>query len=275
MKKEDILFGTKEWAPHNFNFMNGCSNDCSYCYAKEMAIRFKRKTSESWKEEEAVSLEGKSYRKRDGRIMIPSSHDITPGNIDLASEIIRKLLENGNELLIVTKPHFDCVKRLADECLKYKDQVQFRFTIGSASTETLLMWEPGATSFDERLKSLKYAFELGYSTTISSEPLLDENFDELYKKLSPYVSGQIWVGKMNFPDRRVRMNSHEKDTPEHVRKLIESQSDEKIIALWKKYQDNPKVEWKESIKKVIGAYLDAMIKQKPPCYTLQRPFPRA
>ena len=43
MNKPNILFGTKEWAPYNFNFMNGCSNDCSYCYAKEMAVRFKGK----------------------------------------------------------------------------------------------------------------------------------------------------------------------------------------------------------------------------------------
>ncbi len=55
-----------------FNFVHGCSNDCSYCYAMS-AIRFKRKTPETWKIEEAVSMQGKSFRKRDGRIMIPHS----------------------------------------------------------------------------------------------------------------------------------------------------------------------------------------------------------
>lgn len=145
MSKEELLYGTKEWAPYNFNFMNGCSNDCSYCYAKEIAIWFKRKTPDTWKDEEAVSMKGKSFRKRDSRIMILSSHDITPGNIELALEVIGKLLENDNELLIVIKPNFSCVKRLVDQFENFKSAIQIRFTIGSVSDEVLKLWEPGAT----------------------------------------------------------------------------------------------------------------------------------
>ena len=254
MSKEEILFGTKEWAPYNFNFMSGCSNDCTYCYAKEMAIRFKRKTSVTWKTEEPVSMKGKSFNKHDGRIMIPSSHDITPGNIDLALEVMGKLLENGNELLIVTKPHFSCVKRIVDQFIDFKSSIQMRFTIGSVSDDVLKLWEPGATGFDDRLKSLRYAFEHGYSTTISAEPLLDESPDALYDALYPYVTGSIWIGKMNFPDRRVRMNAASSETPAHVKTLMKSQSDENIIAIWKRYKDNPMIEWKESIKKVVAAH---------------------
>lgn len=268
MGTNEILFGTKEWAPYNFNFMNGCSNDCSYCYAKEMAIRFKRKTSDSWKDEEAVSMEGKSFKKREGRIMIPSSHDITPGNIDLALDVIDKLLKNGNELLIVTKPNFTCVKRLVDQFENFKSAIQMRFTIGSVSDEVLRLWEPGATGFTDRLKSLKYAFEHGYSTTISAEPLLDETPDALYDALHQYVSGSIWIGKMNFPDRRVKMNAASSETPAHVKALIEVQSDEKVIAMWEKHKDNPIFEWKESIKKVIAAHnLDSerIEEPGPPC----------
>lgn len=254
MNNNKILFGTKEWAPYNFNFMNGCSNDCSYCYAKEMAIRFKRKTSDSWKNEEVVSMEGKSFRKRDGRIMIPSSHDITPNNIEIALDVIGKLLKNGNELLIVTKPNFSCVKRLVDQFVSYKSAIQMRFTIGSVSDDVLRLWEPGATSFCDRLKSLKYAYDHGYSTTISAEPLLDESPDALYDALHQYVTGSIWIGKMNFPDRRVKMNAASAETPSYVRTLMEAQSDEKIIAMWVRYKDNPMIEWKESIKKVITSH---------------------
>ena len=250
--KKDVLFGTKEWAPHNFNFTNGCSNNCTYCYAKEMAIRFKRKTADNWQTEEPVSMKGKSFSKKNGRIMIPSSHDITPGNIDLAIDVIGKLLKNGNELLIVTKPHFSCVKRLVDEFIKFRANIQFRFTIGSASTETLLLWEPGATGFKERLESLKYAFDRGFSTTISAEPLLDENIDDLYDTLSPYVNGSIWVGKMNSPERRAKMNGASSEVMDSVRSLVAAQCDKNIIAIWEKYKNNPKIEWKESIKKVLS-----------------------
>jgi len=254
MKNDEILFGTKEWAPFNFNFMNGCSNDCSYCYAKEMAIRFKRKTSDTWKNEEPVSMQGKSFKKRNGKIMIPSSHDITPGNIEIALAVIKKLLENGNELLIVTKPNYTCVKQIIDQFDSFKSAIQMRFTIGSVSDDVLKLWEPSAPVFKDRLRSLRYAYDKGYSTTISAEPLLDETPDALYDALHPYVTGSIWIGKMNFPDRRVKMNSASTDAPAHVRALIEAQSDEKIITMWKKYQTNPMIEWKESIKKVIAAH---------------------
>ena len=39
-----IVFGTKEWADENVNIQNGCPNDCRYCYAKAMAVQYKRET---------------------------------------------------------------------------------------------------------------------------------------------------------------------------------------------------------------------------------------
>ncbi len=37
--------GTQEWAASNVNIQDGCEHDCRYCYAKTMAIRFKRATA--------------------------------------------------------------------------------------------------------------------------------------------------------------------------------------------------------------------------------------
>lgn len=253
MNSKGLLFGTKEWAPYNFNFMSGCSNDCVYCYAKDMAIRFKRKTPDSWKIEENVNLEGRSYSKKSGDIMVPSSHDITPGNIEISMEVLSKLLSRGNHLLIVTKPNFDCIKRVIDSFKEYKDQLSFRFTIGSADSSILKLWEPGAPSFEERFKTLKYAFEIGFSTSISCEPLLDDKFDVLYEAVVKYVTGSIWVGKMNDAMKRVKANTGGKFPIEVVQNLIDSQSDDKMLALFLKYRNMPHIEWKESIKKVAIA----------------------
>ena len=52
MKKDKQVFGTTEWATKNANFISGCIHNCKYCYSKEMAIRFKRKTSGNWAVEE-------------------------------------------------------------------------------------------------------------------------------------------------------------------------------------------------------------------------------
>src|SRR6056297_231416 len=71
--------GTKEWADSNVNIAYGCSHDCKYCYAKKMAIRFKRETERSWKTMRINTKKvNKGYGKRKGRIMFPSSHDVTP-----------------------------------------------------------------------------------------------------------------------------------------------------------------------------------------------------
>lgn len=254
MENNGLKFGTKEWAPFNFNFMSGCSNDCVYCYAKDMAIRFKRKTPDTWKLEESVDMSGKSYSKKSGDIMIPSSHDITPGNIEIAMSVLEKLIASGNSLLLVTKPHIVCIKLIVDTFIARKRQIRFRFTIGSPDSAVLRLWEPGAPSFEERLDSLKYAFEKGYSTSISCEPLLDERFDELFEKVSPYVNGSIWIGKMNSAVKRVRDNTSGAFPMGKVMELVDSQSDDKILSLYLRYRNNPLIEWKESIKKVVLAH---------------------
>lgn len=41
--------GTKEWASSNINLFYGCANNCMYCYAKKMALRFGRIKSEMGK----------------------------------------------------------------------------------------------------------------------------------------------------------------------------------------------------------------------------------
>ena len=46
MKKK--FYGFKDWAVHSVNCCTGCSNNCRYCYARGMAIRFKRTTAEEW-----------------------------------------------------------------------------------------------------------------------------------------------------------------------------------------------------------------------------------
>lgn len=74
--------GTKEWGDTNVNWFYGCPNNCLYCYAKWMAYRFKRLLDpEEWSEmrpnQRAID---KGYAKRQGRIMVPTSHDIVPEN---------------------------------------------------------------------------------------------------------------------------------------------------------------------------------------------------
>jgi DNA repair photolyase len=253
MKKDKQVFGTHEWAVKNANFINGCYHDCKYCYSKEMAIRFKRKTTLNWHIEEVVRNPKKiKIKKVDGMIMFPSSHDITPMNLTLSIEFLRNLLDSGNEVLIVTKPHLAVIKEICGKFESYKSKILFRFTIGSVHTKTLKFWELNAPTFGERKKSLIYAYKNGFSTSVSCEPMLDDSTEELVKSLLPYITDSIWIGKANFLLRRLKMNGT--DDPETLRKaqeLISMQSDEKIKILYKKLKNNKMIKWKESIKKIV------------------------
>ncbi|GAH88031.1 unnamed protein product, partial [marine sediment metagenome] len=79
----------------------------------------------------------KGYRKRNGRIMLPTSHDITLESLDNCLIVLKKLFESENEVLITTKPKFYCIKKICKDFIEYKDSFQFRFTITSINNELL------------------------------------------------------------------------------------------------------------------------------------------
>ena len=158
---EKIPTGTKEWADHNVNCIKGCYNDCRYCYAMIMAKRFGRATNKTWKKmvirEDVVNTK---FRKFSGRVMFPSSHDIfdLPDYEEACFLVLGNLLKSENEVLITTKPRYVIIKKIDNEFSHYKKQIQFRFTLTSSDNQLLKFWEPNAPLFEERLKSLQYAF---------------------------------------------------------------------------------------------------------------------
>ncbi len=123
-------------------------------------------------------------------------------------------------------------------------------------------WEPGAPSFSERFECLKLAFENGYATSVSAEPMLGgkEEAVKLYHLLEPYVTKEIWFGKMN------RIGGM-KDDPDpaiasHAKLILEQQTDDEIIELVNQLGGLPKIAWKDSIQEVCakrGRLLDESV----------------
>ncbi|MEI6697082.1 MAG: radical SAM protein [Bacteroidota bacterium] len=212
-KNKKSVFGTAEWAEKTVNFINGCEHGCLYCYANEMAIRFKRKTTSNWKEEVAnlKTYEAKPPKAKKGFVMYPSTHDLTPNNMLYTVKYLGKLLDAGNQVLIVTKPHIEVIQLICKNYEDYRDKILFRFTIGSINSETLKFWEPNATDYEERKACLIYAFEHGFKTSISCEPMLDDFAISLVAELQPYVTDKIWLGKMNYLKRRLTKNGFYED----------------------------------------------------------------
>ena len=254
MKKEKNVFGTYEWAAKTVNIINGCAHNCKYCYAKAMAVRFKRKTIDNWQIEDVNLKQLKMERKKtDGLVMFPSTHDITLANIKYSIELLKNLIEAGNQVLIVTKPHLEVVKQICEKFQSHKENILFRFTIGSTDSKVLTFWEIDAPDYDERKSCLEYAFNLGFSTSVSCEPMLDTNTYQLVKELMPFITDAIWIGKPNMLLSRLKFNGeNDVQTINRAKELIELQSDEYIKSLYEMFKDSKKVKWKDSIKKIVG-----------------------
>ncbi len=255
--------GTKEWAASNENVSNGCPHGCLYCYAHANARRFNRVPRGGWTAMEDKPGKAKGYGKRRGRIMFPTTHDIIPGeNSGLCLAALEKMLGAGNEVLIVSKPHPEAIGFLVEHLEPWRNQVLFRFTIGSAKDEVLAFWEPGAPLFPARLDALLgIAYNSGFATSVSMEPLLEVDEDRvvnLVRLLSFTVTDSIWIGKANRLEERLKRNGHwgawraGLAIRDAARDLMASQSNERILSLYERLKTSGKVKWKESIKKVVG-----------------------
>lgn len=248
-----ITYGTKEWADHNVNCILGCYNNCRYCYAKMMAKRFGRSTEETWKDmrirENAVQ---KTYRKKHGITMFPSTHDIfdfSPFK-EACFTVLGKLLESGNNVLITTKPRFSVIQEIVFKFKRYKDNIQFRFTITSIDDDLLKFWEPNAPPFEERLESLKYAKSMNFKTSVSIEPFLDYDPTKLIKIVMPFVTESIWIGRMNYIPRN-NLNKTEEFFYNLVRKNYETKH---LWLLYKKLNRLPKIKFKDSIRIQLSCF---------------------
>ena len=237
--------GTKEWASRNVNIQTGCEHRCRYCYASWMASRFRGVTPEQWSNPviRRNSVD-RNYRKADGRIMFPSSHDITPLNIGECIVVLRKLLQAGNEVVIVSKPHFACVSRLCSEFYRRRSKIIMRFTIGSQFDATLAYWEPGAPFACDRVKCIQMAFTWGFSTSVSCEPYHDAD-DAIIKAVRPYVTDSIWIGKANNLERIIAVNCPgDADALQRARELVEQQA-RVLPELHRLYDGDPLIRWKQ------------------------------
>ncbi|MBV6419394.1 MAG: hypothetical protein DAHOPDDO_00610 [Ignavibacteriaceae bacterium] len=253
-QSKSSIHGTLEWAKKNINISNGCANNCRYCYAKSIAIRFKRNSADKWSENSfREKIINKKFKKMDGRIMFPSSHDITTDNLDVCKEVLRKLLVAGNEVLIVSKPDFYCIQSICDDFMEFRNQILFRFTIGSLDDKVLNFWEPNASSFNSRYNSLIYANRLGYKTSISCEPYLDHKIIELVEKLRPFVTNSIWIGKANRLKSIMAMNNQKDDLSQLMAdSLLKLYNSGYSTELYDCYKDDPQIKWKDSLKKEFG-----------------------
>jgi len=197
-----------------------------------------------------------SARKFPGVVMFPTSHDLTPAILPDCLKTLTNMLSHGSNVLIVSKPHLEVIQTLCAQLAPYKEQILFRFTIGSLLDPTIQLWEPGAPLPQERIEALKHAYKLGFHTSVSMEPMLGDVVEmrRLVRTVYPFVSDSIWLGKMNGivitkglpPPLAVRIVAAKNF-------LKAAHSDQNILSLVSVLSVFPKIQWKDSIQKVIAA----------------------
>lgn len=256
MSENIIIRGTREWAVAGVNCSIGCPHGCRYCYARYKSVVKERVvSSDQWlkpiiRPEELT----RKYPLYPGTVMFPTEHDIHPEILDECLTILRRLIAAGNKVLVVSKPHLFCIKEICHAFSANRRQILFRFTITARDNAILGFWEPGAPSFEKRLSSLCYAFNEGFSTSVSIEPMLEcENITELIRDLTPYVTHSIWLGRMNKIEERVICDSA--IMREEIERIRLSQSDDNIKKMYNRLRYNKLIRWKESIKEVVGLEL--------------------
>ena len=250
----EIVTGVFEWAKYGEFCFDGCEHGCLYCWAKAKALKMGWVPSaDKWPKMVLNQKRfDKNFGKRAGTTMFPTNHDITPDTMRENITYLLKMLAPGNKVLIVSKPHAGVVKHLCYALTNYKNQILFRFTIGSPNEPVLKFWEPNAPSYAERKEALMEAFNRGFQTSVSSEPFLDENIGILVEELKPFVTDAIWIGKMNKIAERVDMTGWGPAEFAYLVRVKKSQTDAAIHTLYEHYKNDPKVKWKDSIKKIVG-----------------------
>lgn len=247
--------GTKEWSTSSLNIQRGCEHNCRYCYARHNAVkRFATCTQSQWLNPRIENKKiDKNYRKRSGVIMFPTSHDITPRNVSQYLCVLLKLLDAGNQVLIVTKPHKVCTDLMTARLGDYKDSLEFRFTIGSTDSDTLGFWEPGAPDFIERLGSLEMAYERGYRTSVSCAPYLDPFVAYTWAVLEPLCTESFWVGTLNdFAGRIDLAGVTGEQMRRYVTPLRRSITPTVAYSIYRMMDGWDKVRWKDSIRKIVA-----------------------
>lgn len=249
--------GTNEWSESTVNIQLGCERDCRYCYAKYDAVTWhKWCTAEQWLEPVIVRWKvHRSFLKRLGVIMFPSTHDITPRNLSECIHVLRTMLEAGNEVLVVSKPSYDCIAAICHEFSRFRKKLMFRFTISSMDPEVLAFWEPNAPCFEERFLSLQYAFDDGFKTSVSCEPFLDSDILKvinLYEKLKPLITNSFWIGKLREFNKRVDLTDVPlSDRQRFIHPLKAAQTDAAIRIIVEQLRNERLIRWKDSIVEAL------------------------
>lgn len=243
-----------QWA---CNFFTGCSNDCEYCYCKRGFMSHvwsdKPTLKKCFKDEyDALYIFEFELRKnlkalRESSLFFTFTSDPfinDPAVSSLHTAAMLLAMENGVRVQALTKrSEFAYSPTYQPLFERHTDMMAFGFTLTGHDE-----LEPHASTNQERIKAMKALHERGFRTFASIEPVVD--FDSSMKMIQDTIGfcDLYKVGLMS--GKGMKYDRWEcLSFVDHVHTL-----------LWSDNND-AKVYWKESVRKVLGN--DLVLAQKP------------
>ncbi|QQO07874.1 radical SAM protein [Breznakiella homolactica] len=209
MQRKSLIYKTNvEYGDYTMNHVQGCSHGCKYpCYAFLLAKRFKKvKDYEGWLEpiivENTLSLLDKELPKYKDKINILHLCFTTDPFMfgydeikKLSLQIIGKVNDSGIKCSILTKGI------LPKELIKYSKENEYGITLISLNEDYRKKAEPGASSYMERLDSLRTLHKAGCKTWVSIEPyptpnIIEQDLQEILDAVS--FTDKIIFGRTNY-----------------------------------------------------------------------------
>lgn len=208
-KRKSLLYKTGvEYGDYTINHVLGCSHGCLFpCYAFNMAKRFGNvKSYQEWIEPKIVSnaieilnYEIPRYKKDIKSVQLCFTTDPFmigyPEVSELSINIINRLNKDNIKVITLTKGI------IPDEVLNTANYNEFGITLPSLSEKFRKKYEPGTSTYKERIRSLRKAHDAGYKTWVSIEPyptpnIIEQNLKDILDSIS-FVD-YIVFGRWNY-----------------------------------------------------------------------------
>jgi hypothetical protein len=236
------------------NIAVGCAHNCVYCFARAAALEnnvihspeewvHERVVPEKLNEEQSLTP-GVLYR-------FPTHHDITPALLQPSLLYIDKLLRAGNAVEVCSKPHLECIRAICETFQAFTDKLRFCFTIGSTNAATCAWLEPGAPTPEERIEALKLASRSGFKTSVSIEPMLEDEVgtSEVIRRVYPYVTEEISIGRMWSLAKRISLLGRDRD--EVLRYFQFVNADKIIRTVHERFSWDRKIQWEKTVTDLV------------------------
>ena len=201
VKAKSILNKSKIF-DYCLNPYTGCQINCAYCYARLFMRRYSGH-SEAWGEFVDVKVNAVEVLKRQlnkakrGTVWISSVCDPyqqLEAKYALTRSCLEELAKKEFPINIQTKSKL--VLRDVDLFQEF-EAVEVGFTITTNDEQVAALFEPGATSVEERLRALEKIHSSGIKTFAFVGPVLPGNPEKLIESLEGKVD-TVFIDRMNY-----------------------------------------------------------------------------